>query len=52
MTAANTRTGVEPLRWLPAIPDALTDNPDWTTYLQTRYQGRRRLRRLHPPHRQ
>ena len=31
-------TGVEPLRWLPAIPDALTDNPDWTTYLQARYQ--------------
>ncbi len=30
-------TGVGPLRWLPAIPDALTDNPDWAHYLQARH---------------
>ena len=30
-------TGVGPLRWLPAIPDALTDNPDWAHYLRARH---------------
>ncbi|MGV7918617.1 MobF family relaxase [Mycobacterium kansasii] len=29
--------GVGPLRWLPDIPHALTDNPDWADYLQARY---------------
>ncbi len=30
-------TGVGPLRWLPAIPEALTENPDWADYLQARH---------------
>lgn len=30
-------TGEGPLRWLPDIPEALTDNPDWATYLQARH---------------
>jgi conjugative relaxase-like TrwC/TraI family protein len=29
--------GAGPLRWLPAIPAALTDNPDWATFLHARH---------------
>ncbi len=34
-TAAKNNTG--PLQWLPAIPAALTQDPDWAQYLQARH---------------
>ena len=39
---------VGPLRWLPAIPDALTAHPQWGPYLDARAPARRRSGRPDP----
>ena len=43
--------GVGPLRWLPAVPDQLGQNPQWGQYLHRRADLVTELADQHSPHR-